>query len=531
MNTRTINPQWAAALLPVMLVACSDSNNNGGSSPDPDPEPSISVVQRDSADANGINGIVHASSGIYAIGYSDQDDDRTVILGYNADGSVNTDFGTDGTLSLNIKIAGGAGSPGDEVPYGIVELTDGDLLFVVNAADANGDGGDVDAGQSVYLVRLDADNDFAIDADYGDDGGAGSGLAVGVQEIVFGWANADNGTFPDGFPSDTAYDLLLDSSGDEERVVVNGYGPAANGETFGGAQATDRDRYVTRLMADDGTVDAGFNGGTAFTYSTPRGENSTDNARRASLEADGSILSVGYTNFGDDQSNHVVLIKLAADGTLDTDFGGFVAPTPLAIPGQDGIAVFNPFRAAGGFAEAYAAVAQSDGDYVTTGYGRANGGTAPETGPLSSYDDTEENDLVAFRVLDGTGLDPDYGNPDEPGTQAIQSEGTDPADAEEISTEERGRDMVMLPDDRSVHVGYYGGVPAIYVLTADGEFDTSVDDDGLILLPHDEVTNTDAAVEQQFFTAELSADGKLAIGTRANDPAGVRFVLIDGLND
>lgn len=516
MNTRAINPHWAAALLPAMLVACSDSNNNGGSSPDP--EPSISIVQRDSADANGINGIVHASSGIYAIGYSDQDDDRTVILGYNDDGSVNTDFGTDGVLSLNVK------ESGDEVPYGIVELADGDLLFVVNAADG-------DAGQSVYLVRLDADSDFAIDADYGDDGGAGSGLAAGVQEVVFGWANADNGAFPDGAPSDTAYDLLLDTSGDEERVVVNGYGPAANGETFGGAQATDRDRYVTRLMADDGTVDAGFNGGIAFTYSTPRGENSTDNARRASLEADGSILSVGYTNFGDGQSNHVVLIKLGPDGTLDTDFGGFVAPNPPAVTAAPGVAVFNPFRAAGGFAEAYAAVAQSDGDYVTTGYGAANAGDVPASGPLSNYDGTDGPDLVAFRVLDGTGIDPDYGNPDAPGTQAIQSEGTDPADAEEISTEERGRDMVMLPDDRSVHVGYYGGVPAIYVLTADGELDTSVDDDGLILLPHDEVTNTGTAVEQQFFTAELSADGRLAIGTRANDPAGTRFVLISGLTD
>lgn len=552
-HTRNI---LATLVLSGMVVACSDNDDPADTTPPkgdesggqqtpvdtPDAPPAVAsfAVLADNAtpSANAINGIAHASNGkVYAVGYrapaDDEDADRqTVVLAYNADGSPDTSFGDNGAMTLNVKTQGDTeGDSGGEYAYGVVVTGAGDLLVVVNASDGNGTD-TLRESRSVYLLRLDSNDNFAVDANFGDDGGA-NGLIAGAQEVVFGWPNSANDAFPSAtaetFPSDFAYDMDLDTTGDVERVVINGFGTAASGQMDGDSQATDRDRYITRLLVSDGTVDPQFNGGRAFTQSTPRGENSRDNGRRAIVEADGSIMSGGYTNLGDGQGNHCVLIRLLPNGTADSNFGNFVRPAEGSVPGaaEPGSAVFNPFRDSGGFAECYSVDRQSSGDYVTTGYGRANGGTAPASGPLSSYENTEDPDLVTFRVTNGSDVDSTYGNPAEPGTQAIQSEGVDAADAEEQGTQERGRDLVVLNDDRIVQVGYYGSVPALYVFTADGVLDTSVDDDGLILLPHTASAGTEP-VTQQFFTAELSDDGsRLAVGTRGNDPVGARVVLIN----
>lgn len=522
MNITSLGRGAAAIVLPSFLFACGGSGGGGNPGPE-DPDPQLQIAQGDTAAANGINGIVHTSSGIYAVGFSDQEDDKTVVLRYNADGTLDKSFDGDGILELNVKT--GIDVAGKEEPYGIAEVSGDDLLMVVNASDGN-------TGQSVYLVRLDSQNGFQIDTTYGNDGGAGSGLAMGVSEVTFGWATADNGTFPGGNPSDTAYDMLLDDNG---RVVINGFGSAPMGALSGGVQATDRDRYVVRVNADTGQPDNTFATNGVFTWSSPRGENSGDNARRMALDGN-SVISAGYTDLGPNQGNHVIVIKLDENGQLDQMFGNFASPQPSPLTANPGYAVFNPFRPAGGFAECYAAGVQTNGEIVTTGYGAANNGTVP-SGDLSVYEpttdgdpDTSDNDLVTFRIAGGNRVDMTFGNPDAPGTQAIQSEGTNPfTDDQELRVEERGRDMVMLPDNRSVQVGYYGGLPALYVFGTDGQLDTTVSDDGIILLPHDDVQNTGTPVTQQFFTAELSADGTLAVGTRGNDPAGARLVVISGL--
>lgn len=534
MNMTHLGRGAAAIVLPAFLFACGGSGGGGGGG-EPPVSSQFSVVEdNDTAEANGINSIVHASDGtIYAIGFSDQADQRTVILSYNADGSVNSSFGTNGVLTLNVKQAGtgmGTVSSGDEQGFGIVELADGDLVFTATAADGNGTA-DVDEGQSIYLFRLDADSNFDVVMDFGDDGGS-NGLLAGAQEVVFGTPNVSNSAYQTAvgiFPSDFTTDLLLDSSGSEARLVVFGGGSAPMS-----ANATDQDRYVTRVMADDGMVDMSFNSGVAHQFSTPRNGNSGDNVRHGFVEEDGDIMSAGYTNLGDGLGNHIILIKLLEDGSEDASFGDFIFPAngPAGIA-RPGVAVFNPFREAAGFAEAYGAVRQSNGDYITTGYGAANNGTVPDSGPFSVYAPNEQQDVVTFRVAGGTQLDTSYGNPDAGnGTQAIQSEDdatfAGDVEADLLRPEERGRNLVLLPDDRSIHVGYFGGVPALYLFTADGQLDTEADDDGIFVLPHDDVTNSSGPVLQQFFAAELSADGStLAVGTRATDDAGARVVVID----
>ena len=167
--------------------------------------------------------------------------------------------------------------------------------------------------------------------------------------------------------------------------MIFGYGPAAF--DVEAEQRYDNDRYVARVLASDGSPDPAFNGdGSAFTFNTL--STFADNARRGIVEDDGSIVSAGYTNFGDGFRNHVVLLRLLPDGTADPAFG-FGIPAP-------GATRFNPFVEDGGMAECYAVARQSTGRYVTTGYGAVTGaGVSSRYG----YATSTAQDLVSFGVL------------------------------------------------------------------------------------------------------------------------------------
>ncbi len=439
--------------------------------------------------ANDLRGLVYSDSGkIYVSGHVGASADlrQTVVGRFDADGAPDAAFGDGGFVEVDVAVGR------NEQSLAVAELTGGDVVALVNAVDADG-------GQSVYLLRFD---DAGVQQTQAD----GWGDADGKVEVVFGWANADNGDRASP-PRDTAWDLLVDRSGAGERLVVAGLGAAT--EASGRSDNdNDNDRYVVRLDAADGSIDPAFNGGAAQVFHSVG--TLSDNARRAFVEADGAILASGYTNLGEGLGNHIILIRLTPAGALDAGFGNFISPassgTAVGLTAQPGVAVFNPFLVDGGFAEAYGAVPQSDGRYVTTGYGgaTASGGTS-----TLGYQPTEAQDVVAFRV-GGTMMDAGWGNS---GTQAVQSEGQgQPTD------EDRGRDLVVLPDDRSVHAGRYGGVPALFVFTADGQLDTAVDEDGIIELPNEQ---TDA----QFFNVDVSSSGRLAATTN-DSAAGARLVIL-----
>lgn len=502
MKTRPLAVAAGACIF--LLTACG-GGGGGGSAPSGD---FTVAVDTSTTAANDLRGLSFASSGkVYASGHSDAvaGDRRTVVMRFNADGTPDTAFGGDGAVELNLAMGG------DEQSFGIVELANGDVVVLVNAAD--GIGGAVitstenpavsaprQDGISARLVRLSSSGNLV-----------NSFGTNGVVEVPFGWANSDNnqwpvptlnaaGTFSNaGFPRDTGWDLQLDTSAAAERLVVFGLGPAPL--STAGTQRLDQDRYVARLLASTGAIDPAFNGGASFSWNSPGSLG--DNTRRGNVESDGDILSVGYTNLGTGLNNHVVLLRLTSAGVLDTSFPGFGL-----TPAQPGVAVFNPFLTDGGFAEAYAASRQSDGTYVTTGYGGATGAATAST---LGYRTTLAQDLVTFRVAGGT-LDTTYGNS---GTQAIQSEGQG-----RPTNEERGRDMEVLPDDRTVQVGRYGGNTAIYVLTPDGQLDTRADGDGIFELSHPTIT-------AQFFASALSADGRRIAATTNADAAGARLVILE----
>jgi uncharacterized delta-60 repeat protein len=323
----------------------------------------------------------------------------------------------------------------------------------------------------------------------------------GLQRVDFGWTDDDAATWTLATgPSDQAWGISLDNSDNEEKVVVFGFGPAKTGQTTGdpAVQRTDNDRYVARVLASDGSFDPDFNDGAVFAFNS--GGTFSDGGRRGIVEPDGSIVSAGYTNYGDGLGNHIVIIRLRPNGTPDPDFGfGIVAP---------GVARANPFLDDGGVAECYQVGKQSSGRYVTTGYGRA---TVANGSSSYGWETTEEVDLVSFGLLPG-GIDTTFGRE---GTLAIQSEGLNLG-----STEERGRDLIVLPDDRVVFAGRFGTDPALMVISPDGELDTSVGDDGRF--QYDPLSGTTS----HFFRIALSADGTRIVAGTSNHAEGARVAVL-----
>jgi uncharacterized delta-60 repeat protein len=487
----------AITLIGGMLLAGTGCSETGTDPVSPAPSPPVAGVSvaadRSTASADDLRGLTYARVGanagkIYASGHvgSTPATRQAVVARFNADGSPDTTFGGDGFVELEATTTEGpsTGTNNDETSLGIAELQSGDVVVAVNAAEAGG-------GQSIYLFRLTPNGDKR----------AGWGDADGKVEVVFGNAAS---------ASDTAWDVHVDRSVPTDRVVVSGFGSAPNG-----SGRTDNDRYVTRLVVDNTSAvpDPAFNGGNAFNFNVSG--TLTDNARRSIVEADGKIVQAGYT--GDSSSglgNTVVLFRLTNTGTLDPTFGNF-STEPTIAPSQ-GVAVFNPFKVDGGAAECYAVGKQTiglnAGKYVTTGYGGATtAGTGVSTLGYQTTGATSGQDLVTFRVSGGTAtaVDTTWGNQ---GHLAIQSEGQRPP-----NNEERGRHLVVLPDDRIIQVGRYDGSPAAYVLNANGGLS------GILELP--------APVNSQFFTAALSQDGRrVAMSTNADTTAapagGARLVIL-----
>lgn len=394
-------------------------------------------------------GLTYAMDGkLYASGYvTIGGDRRTAAVRFNADGSLDTSFGDNGIASYNVAVAADDAPPsppanyvaGNEGSYGIVELANGDIVVQSNANDGEG-------GVDVVLVKFDENGNFVDD--------------FGVVRIDLGWANGDT-DWPDAAPpSDQAWDIGLDASGGSEKIVVFAHGPAKKGSLDNGAQRTDNDRYIVRVLASDGSLDTSFADNGIYTVDVD-GKMLSDAARRGLVEADGSIIQTGYTNFGAGENAHVALLRLLSDGTPDSSFG---FGTDVA-----GTTKFNPFKDKDGASEAYAVVKQSSGAYVTTGYG------------VSHFDaPTQANDLVSFRVKAGA-LDTSWG---KDGAFAVQSELDPEAGSGAQPYRENGRDLILLADDRSVHVGCYDDKAALFLVGKDGGLDDAFGDGGKLVYEH-----------------------------------------------
>ncbi|HET9953940.1 MAG TPA: hypothetical protein VFQ61_05535 [Polyangiaceae bacterium] len=476
-----------------------EGGSSGGA---PEPERAMIAQLKSSVvtQVNDLRGLAFAKSGkLYASGHigADANVDRQIaVVRFSVDGSLDESFGTGGVLSLNLvpRVTDTTVEPavvsndGNEQSLGIVELENGDLIVQANLRDASG------KGQDVALLRLDSSGQRV--ESFGQDG---------LLRLDFGWTPEDaaNWTGTTG-PSDDSWGIARDASSGVEKIVVFGAGPAKKGAVTGepATQRTDNDRYIARVLASTGELDPAFNGGSVFTLNT--GGTFADGARRGIVEPDGAIVSSGYTNYGDGLGNHFVVIRLLPNGTPDPNFGfGIGAP---------GVARGNPFLDDGGIAECYNVTRQSNGRYVTTGYGRA---TAVNTSSSFGWSTTQSVDLVSFGFMP-SGLDRSFGRQ---GTLAIQSEEYGLG-----NTEDRGRDVIALADDRLVYVGRFGPNPAIFVTLPDGQLDESVGVGGRLVYPP--LGETSQVATSHFYRVVASPDGKRIAATTNNHPDGVLLALL-----
>ncbi len=488
---------------PVAPEAGADAGDSGTDDTTTEPGSELGSVQAVTDGlftfANDLRGLTYNADGskFYASGYVDSEslpgDRQTVVARFNADGTLDEAFGVDGVVTHNLvereASDGGVVNDGDEQSLSLLELANGQLVVQVNVRDAAG------LGTDIVLLKLNAAGERVTE--FGDDG---------VLRVDLGWAPEDDGSWPnaDAAPVDNSWDIKLDTSSGTEKIVVFGHGPPP--PVVEGTQRVDNDRYILRLLAADGSFDPDFNEGNPYTLNT--GGTFSDGSRRGHVNEDGSILSAGYTNYGAGLNNHMVNIRLLADGTPDPAFG-------FGLPGVHGVVVTNPFVDDGGMAECYTFLQQSNGRYVTTGYGEATA-----VGGQSSFGwaSTEHRDLVSAGFT-ARRLDPSYGTQ---GALAIQSEDLPGF----TSKEDRGRDIVILEDDRVVHVGRFGDNPAIFVTLPDGELDLSSGVDGRFSYEPLVGAGDPPAPTSHFFKVALSPDGKSIAATTSSHESGVRVAVL-----
>ncbi len=454
-------------------------------------------------EASDLRGLFFTASGkLYASGHlgaSATATDKKIVVGrFDKDGNADTTFGTGGFVAINVVTqvpdpndATKFLNDGNEESLGIVELANGDLVVQVNIRDENG------VGMDVGLLKLDS---------------AGAPVTTfgtgGLVRVTFGWAPTDDVNFPVGgtvtAPSDQSWGIELDpSSPTTQKIVLFGHGTAPIGSKTSGAngvQRTDNDRYIARVLASDGSIDPAFNAGKVFSFNS--GDIFSDGGRRGIVEQDGSIVSAGYTNYGAGLGNHILLIRLQPNGTLDTNFGFGIV--------NRGVLRTNPFVSDGGVAECYNVTRQSSGRYVTTGYGNATG-----PGAMSSYGYASSTgpDLISVGIAaDGKDLDYDFGNE---ATFVAQSE-----EAGLAATEDRGRDVLALADDQLVYAGRYGTDPAIYVVAPDGSFDPA---NGVgKLIRYTPLSGTTS----HFFRVKASPDGTRVAAATSNHADGALLAVL-----
>ena len=275
-----------------------------------------------------------------------------VVARLNADGTLDATFGTandgtpDGVVNLSL-------SNGDDVSNALAIQSDGKIVFAGTTSDISGD--------NIVVARLNTD---------------------GSLDTTFGAGNADGSpdgvvTLSLGAGSDSAVAIAVQADG---RLVVAGNSTSTSGDN-------SNNIVVVRLNAD-GTMDAYF--GTANDGS-PDGvvnvslSSGDDMANALAIQSNGKILVAG--NSSNASGKNAALIRLNADGSLDTGFGAGVSDgTP---DGVVGLSLGN------GDDEFAAITVQADGKIVVTG-------TTTSTGSSSN--------VFVARLLANGSLDAGFGN-------------------------------------------------------------------------------------------------------------------------
>lgn len=278
---------------------------------------------------------VQADGKIIVAGSSDSGatDLDFALVRYNADGTLDTTFGNGGKVVTDI------GGSTDRIEAVVIQ-TDGKIVVAGETYSGTATGVDF------ALARYNANG--TLDASFGNGG------KVVTPIKAFGGR-------------DTAYGLLLQTVGGEQRIVAVGgegdfilarytaagaldasFGTAGTvsglfGSTIGAAHAAvlaEGNRIVVAghagndvalvRLSENGALDAAF--GTAGKVLTPLSANGNwDAATAIARQIDGKLVVGGWVYEGNSSSGNFAAMRYSATGTLDAGFGtGGIVVTPMA---------------------------------------------------------------------------------------------------------------------------------------------------------------------------------------------------------
>jgi len=401
-------------------------------------------------------------------------DTDVVLARFNANGTLDTTFGTQGVARVDL----GTGAPvgGRDAPWGIAK-DDQDRLHVF-AARKNTDGR-TDADRVV--ARLSPNG--ALDRTFGD--------AIPMQTTRTGIHTLNIGNL-----SDNVRNGFVQPDG---KIVTSGY----YGQPSGVGSQTANRLVLARIHGGDAPVTAGTGGGSTGGGAAGGAGGAAGGAGGAAGGAGGATGGTGGAAAGG-AGGAIVGAGGAAGGAGGATggtgggaaggTGGGTAPQPGTFDttfGVGGIASANPFSSTDpsvmwGQAEAYGVTRQSSGAYITTGYGRL----AP----------SGQVNVLSFRFTAAGVFDTTWA------TNGI-------FERDLTSDNDRGRNIVTLPQDRIMMVG--SATPAtnnvdgmIMILTPNGALDTTFNTTGYKIYKFDAASDR---ADESLYGAAVSPDGMFAV--------------------
>ena len=377
---------------------------------------------------------------------------------YNSDGSLDTSFDTDGKLTVDSKVATG---------YGVALQSDGKIVVVgAKYVTDNTSNNCIDSSNKKCEYK-----DFWT-ARFNSDGSLDSGFGTSgeVTTPINSRGNDDDGRA-----------VVIQSDG---KIVVAGYSDMAvhtfsnGGDTQNVSVAND---FSVARLTSTGTLDTSFSSDGKVTtgFFVTCGINQCaagDEGYAALVQADGKVVVTGVTNTASSSTSDFGLARYDSDGVLDSNFGG------------DGTLIIDM----GGGDEANAIARQTNGQLVVVG--------------------TSSNDFAVARLNTDGSLDTTFTS----NGKVITDIGS--------STSDRANAVAIQSDGKIIVAGTSGQDFALVRYNTDGTLDTTFDTDGKV------TTNTDS-LGGSFGTAEgtsvaIQTDGKIVVGGSIKQGDPRKFALV-----
>ena len=403
------------------------------------------------------------------------------LIRYNADGSLDTSFDTDGKLVTNISDL----EQTDGIA-GVAIQANGKIVATGTASMA--------AGSSIAVARYNENGSFdtSFDGDgkvtttlSGQIGAAANALVIqgDGKILVAGVGNGDfalvryntDGMLDNTFDGDGKVTTNFFSYDSANAVAIHADGRivACGFFTFG---SSDYDFAVARYNGD-GSLDTSFDGDGKTT--TPMGVAVTTVANDVVTQPDGKVVIAGYAYNG--ANDDFMVARYNVDGSPDTSFS---ADGKITID----LAPQNPFGE-----RAMAIAIQPDGKIVVGGHTNPSGNNP---------------DFALVRLLPNGAFDSTFS-----GGFVTTS----------FSSSEYLNDIEIQPDGKIVAAGYTfvsaGTDIAVARYNADGTPDTSFDVDG-------KLTTDFAGGGDRADGVAVQSDGKVVVAGAASTGPGYDFALV-----